>query len=248
MVDTLNMKLDAAEAGNMDLLAEIPARLDNLSQHIFGGDFMLVTGYVGSLKVSVSPYCVKVKDSSFYKWCLGDNFQTMGRGDIKQGLERLSDTLHLSMSKAEITRLDIAKNFIVKQPVEIYLNHLGALQHKGRYQQKSSLYYSGGNTQITFYDKIKEQRRAGENIPGLYKGRNVLRFEVRFLHRLPEVLNVPKVTGGLLYDEPFYIAMVKRWNSVYKHIHKINDVDLNWDMIKNKRNFYKAGSLVLSEQ
>lgn len=249
MVDTLNMRLDADEAGEANLLSVVPNYLGNVSEHYNqSSGFEMCTGYLDSLKVSVTPYWVKVKNSSFCKWCLGDNFQTLGRGDIEAGLARLSDALHLSMNKAEITRLDVAKNIILKHPIEAYLSHLGTMPYKERFAQPHSIYYSGGDTQIVFYDKVREQRRLGGNIPKLYNRHNVLRYEVRFLHRLPKALNVPKVTAGLLYDEDFYIAIVKRWLTAYKQIHKINDVDMNWGIINKKSELHRAGLLALAEQ
>ena len=250
MIDTLNLKIDVSQAGGIDLLSEIPPHLDDAhkSEHCYDGGFWVVSGYLESLKVSVSRLAVTIKDSSFCKWCLGDNFKTLTRGDIKQGLERLSDTLHLPMSEATVTRLDIGQNIVTKSPVGVYLNHLGLLKGTKRLPARDGLYYSGINTQLAFYDKVREQKRTGEQIPELYKGRNVLRYEVRYLHRLPNSLNVPEVTGGLLYNEAFYVGIVQMWGSIYKDIKKINDIQLNFDIMGTKRELYKAGLLSLIEQ
>lgn len=250
MIDTLNLKIDVSQAGGVDLLTEIPTYLDDghRSEHCYDGGYWVVNGYLQSLKVSVSRMAVTVKDSSFCKWCLGDNFKTLTRGDIKRGLERLSDTLHLPMSEATVTRLDVGQNIVTKSPVEVYLNHLGQLRGTKRLPSESGLYYNGLNTQLVFYDKVKEQRRAGEPIPELYRGRNVMRYEVRYLHRLPYSLNVPEVTGGLLYDEVFYMGMVQRWGDLYREIQKINDIQLNFGVMATKRDLYRAGLLSLVEQ
>ena len=45
---------------------------------------------------------------------LESNFKTLGHAETKKAIEQLSDTLHLPIEKAIVTRLDIAQNFIVK--------------------------------------------------------------------------------------------------------------------------------------
>lgn len=253
MIDSLNLNLGATEAGKVDLLSEIPCYFDDEAQEHYypdgtGGKFVVLSGHLGSLNVKVSNNAVTIKDSSFCKWILGSNFKTLTRGDIKQGFEKLSDSLHLPMSKARVTRLDIGQNIVVKAPTDVYLRHLGVLKYTKRLTEPTGLYYTGTNYQLAFYDKVREQKRAGCKIPELYRDRNVLRYELRFLHRLPKTLNVPEVTGSLLYDEAFYIGLVQRWRGFYMLIKKINDIELNFDIMTTKRDFYKAGLLALIEQ
>lgn len=255
MIDSLNLKLDNSTAGDVDLLSEVPRYLDDSPQEHYypyndgsGGKYLVLCGHVGSLRVSISRLSVSIKDSSFCKWILGDNFKTLTRGDIQRGFEKLSDSLHLPMHKAKVTRLDIGQNTVLKYPTDVYFRHLGPLKYTKRLQQPSGLYYTGTNMQLVFYDKVREQRKDGNNIPELYKGQNVLRYEIRFLRRLPNILNVEAVTGGLLYDESFYISLVKKWHGCYMEIKKINDVNLNFDKLTTKKDLYKAGLLTLIEQ
>ena len=84
---------------------------------------------------------VNLKDGSLCKYYLGDNFQTLGRGDTKQAIEMLSDTLHLPLHKATVTRIDIAQNYIVKHPTSVYFNHLGNCMFNERLVQPDGLYY-----------------------------------------------------------------------------------------------------------
>lgn len=72
---------------------------------------------------------------------MGDNFRTMGRRDTQMAVERLSDTLHLPIEKASVTRIDIAQNIILKSSVDVYLNHLGTLNRAKRLQTPDGLYY-----------------------------------------------------------------------------------------------------------
>ena len=253
MIDTLNLNLGLSEAGDIDLLSEVPFRFDDEPQEHYypdgtGGKYPVLCGHLGSLNVKVSRMGVAIKDSSFCKWVLGSNFKTLTRGDIQQGIEKLSDSLHLPFERASVTRLDVGQNIVTKAPTDVYLRHLGVLKYTKRLPQPNGLYYTGTNYQLAFYDKVREQRRAGEKVPELYQGRNVLRYELRFIHRLTNLLNVPEITGGLLYDEGFYISLFQQWRGYYRSIQKIGDIELNFENMTTKRDLYKAGLLALVEQ
>lgn len=247
MYDTVNFRLLQSEAGDVDFLAETPYYLENVGEHNYNGE-IVITGNLNGLKISLNRYQIKIKDGSLCKWHLGDNFQTMGRGDTQRAIANLSDTLHIPMSKATVTRLDIAQNFITRHPPEVYLNHLGILRHATRLQEPNGVYYSQTGGRLCFYDKNREQKNHRETIPELYKDRNVLRYEQRYTNRIASQLKVGKVTGATLYDETFYTNILNRWKNTYKAIQKINDVSLNFQAMKSKQQLYKMGVLSLIEQ
>lgn len=248
MFDSVNFRLTQAEVSGVDFLTETPCFLDDVGEHHFTGGQVVITGRVGGLKVSLNTFQVKVSDGSLCKWYLGDNYQTMSRRDTKQAIEKLSDTLHLPMAKATIYRLDIAQNLILRYPPEVYMNHLGVLAHSTRLQNKGSLYYMRNGSTLCFYDKNREQHSKRESVPELYEGRNVLRYEQRYTKRLPKLLNVPEVTGALLYDEAFYIDLLNRWRDTYTAIQKINDITLNFQSMRTKKELSNMGILALVEQ
>lgn len=133
----------------------------------------------------------------------------------------------------------------MKKPVKVYLNHLGRLAYATRLEEPTGLYYCKQKEKLCFYDKVREQRTKKEDIPELYVGRNVLRYEQRYIKRLPVVFGIEKVTGALLSDEAFYRDLLDRWKERYKQISKINDVSLNIRAMKNKQKLYKMGVLAL---
>lgn len=247
MYDTVNFRLLQSDAGDVDFLAETPCYLENVGEHYYSGE-AVITGSLDGLKVSLNRNQMKIKDGSLCKWYLGDNFQTMGRGDTQRAIERLSDTLHLPMSKATVTRLDIAQNFITRHPPEVYFNHLGVLKYATRLQEPNGIYYSQTGGRLCFYDKNREQKNRREPIPELYEGRNVLRYEQRYTKRIGSQLKVGDVMGAMLYNEAFYIGLLNRWKDTYKAIQKINDVSLNFQAMRTKQQFYKMGVLSLIEQ
>lgn len=247
MYDSVNFRLLQEEAGGVDLLSEIPCYLENVGEHYYNGE-LVVTGELMGLKISLNSYQMKVKDGSLCKWFLGDNFKTMGRGDTQRAIEKLSDSLHIAMDEATVTRIDVAQNFILKHPPEVYLNHLGLLKYATRLQEPSGLYYQQAGGRLCFYDKVREQKNHREPIPDLYDGRNVLRYEQRYTKRIASQMGVAAVTGALLYDEAFYMALLNKWKANYKAIQKINDISLNFEAMKTKQQLYKMGVLSLIEQ
>ena len=247
MFDTVNFRLLQSEAGGIDFLSQTPYILENVGVHDYNGQ-TVITGSLNGLKISLSRYQMKVKDGSLCKWYLGGNFQTLGRGDTQRAIEKLSDTLHVPMSQATVTRLDIAQNFITKHPPEVYLSHLGVLKYATRLQEPNGIYYSQTGGRLCFYNKNREQKSRREPIPELYEGRNVLRYEQRYTNRIASQFKVSEVTGAMLYDEAFYVGLLTRWKEAYRSIEKINDISLNFQAMRTKQQLYKMGVLSLVEQ
>ena len=247
MYDTVFFTLPEYEANGVDFLSETPCFLENVAEHNYQG-IPIITGKVGGLRVSASRSQIKVKDGSLCKFFLGNNFQTLGRRDTQLAIEKLSDLLHLPMKKATVTRMDVAQNFILKHPPEVYFRKLGALKYANRLQQPNGLYYILNGGRLCFYDKNKEQKTHRKEIPELYQGRNALRYERRHAQRLASQFNVEAVTGATLYNEGFYIMAVNQWKEGYQAIQKINDITLNFQVMKTKQQMYKMGVLALTEQ
>lgn len=249
MYDTVFFKITGPEVGGVDFLSEIPCHLERVSEHNYNNGYIVIKGDLDGLNVSVSQYRVTVK-GSLCKFYLGDNLQTLGRGDSQKAIERLSDALHLPIDRATVQRLDVGQNLMMKNLPEVYLNHLGLLAKYTRCPmiETGTLYYTQNNKCVCFYDKVKECKKAREPIPELYRGKNVLRYEIRYMGRIPYSFNVPEVTGGMLYDERFYIQALTSWKETYFTINKINDKIINLKMMKTKREFYRMGVLALIER
>jgi hypothetical protein len=258
MYDSLNFKLRNTDVSNIDFLSETPCHFDIKGDHVFENGERVISGTLGNVsdnnyfEITVSRNGVNIKNGSLCKFYLGDNFQTLGRGDTQRAIEKLSDTLHLPIDKATVSRLDIAQNFIVRNPVQVYYNHLGELKYGNRSPTTENgkietLYYYQSNGLLVFYDKLKEQRAKRRPIPELYQDRHVLRYEQRYKNRLSKTFNVERVTAAMLYNEKFYIDVCNRWRDNYRAIKKINDITLNFGAMKGKKDLYTMGVLSLVE-
>jgi len=247
MYDNLDFKLNINEVKGIDFLSETPLYFDVSGEHCFNGA-NVITGNLNSFRISVSEIGVNLKDGSLCKYFLGDNFQTLGRGDTKMAIEKLSDTLHLPLQKATVTRIDIAQNYIVRHPTSVYFNHLGNSIYNKRLEQPDGLYYYNSKGLLVFYDKVKEQRAKGQPIPELFSNRNTLRYEMRYKARLKDSFKVDRVTAEMLYNETFYRNIIDQWHKAYKDIQKINDVSLNFEAMKTKKDLYVMGLVSLIDQ
>lgn len=258
MYDNIDFRLRKTDVSNIDFLSETPCYFDVTGEHCFRGE-TVISGTLGNisdnnyLKITVNRGGVNIKNGSLCKWYLGDNFQTLGRSDVQRAIEKLSDTLHLPVGEATITRLDIAQNLKVKNPVQVYYEHLGLMKKGGRSPvtndkgEIETLYYYQSNGLLAFYDKIKEQKDKGRPIPELYQNSHVLRYEQRYKGRLSKSFNAERVTAVMLFDEAFYINVINLWKENYFNIKKINDVSLNFEAMKGKTDLYNMGILALVE-
>lgn len=243
MYDNLNMRLTRMEVGNVNFLNEIPQFCNNIITHTYPNGEYSYTGILDNLSISINRGSVAIKDGSFCKWFLGNNLQTLGRNDVKIGLEKLSDILHLPMNKAIVSRIDIAQNIMLKHPIEVYLNHLGYCGNIKPSEQPNGVYYHQKNLSFCLYEKIKEQKEAKNIIPELFQKQNCMRMELRLKKRLTKALKRDFITGALLYDEAFYFEMVNLWGNYYKSIQKINDVQMNFKAIKTVTDFRRISLL-----
>lgn len=232
MYDNLNMRLTSAEVGGVDFLNDVPRFCEECSTHIFPNGEYSCTGKLGNLSVFIKKNSVVIKNGSFCKWLLGDNFQVMGRNDVKIGLEKLSDMLHLPMNKAIVSRIDIAQNIMLKHPIEVYLESLGYCGNIKPSRQVNGVYYLQKNLAFCIYEKVREQKAARNLIPELFKNQNCMRVELRLKSRLATILKRGIITGDMLYDEDFYLEMINLWGNSYKSIKKINDMRIDFNRIK----------------
>ena len=246
MFDSINFKLTRSDYNGADFLSEVPCYITDISEHHYNNG-IVITGCLDNLKVSCNEYQIKIKDGSLCKWYLGDNLQTMGRKDTERAVEKLSDLLHLPIGKALITRIDVSQNFIMQHPPKVYMNHLGAMKNAARLEEPSSLYCRKQDCGLCFYDKAREQRDKKEPLPELFENRNVLRYEQRYERRIAKHLGVAEVRASMLYDEAFYIDLLNRWRDAYTSIQKINDVQLNFEVMRNKKDLNRMGVLALVE-
>lgn len=255
--DTVNFILPQNQIPRKNLYAFLPTLFDENDEgndYKNHGKLLSRTGRIEGLKVTVSRNAMSVKGQSLSKWYIGNNLQAMSVADTQRAIERISDITHLDFSKAIVTRIDVAQNFIMEQQPCEYFKQLGMCGGVKPAPIKDGVYYFiGENTSLVFYDKSKEVLTRGRNsvhIPKEYVGKNILRFEKRYLRMVSKQLNWnDTITANMLYDRDFYTRLLQDWGSSYNQIQKINNHKLSFkEMVsskdfKNKCIVYSVNSL-----
>lgn len=237
MYDTINLRL--LNHGNNDYAKNILPYLEEVAEHYLQNQ-RTITGNVGRLYIEASKTELKIRGGSICKWYLGDNFQTMRKTDMKAAIEKLSDIIHVPIKKAEVTRIDIGQNFLMRFCPVVYLGYLGDLSRTQRLQQSNGLYYKTDRRILCFYDKIKESKYS-QKIPPLYKDKNILRYEIRFCKNIAYQMGVNELRAEMLYNGRFYISLLNRWRDNYNNIQKIKKSSMGFSKVKTKRDLYKMG-------
>ncbi|MBQ0063719.1 MAG: hypothetical protein KBS94_06815 [Prevotella sp.] len=246
MYDTVFLYLPITEAGGVDFMSETACYIDNVNEHTYNGVTRL-SGEIGGLHVFITENALKINGGSLCKYYLGDNYQSMTRKTTQGAIEKISDTLHLSMGRADVQRIDIAMNVVLKHPTNVYFDCLEDLTHAERWTRTNSLYYDCDFGLLCFYDKNKQTKAEHEEIPELYRGKNVLRYEQRYTKRLPKHLKRERVQACLLYDEAFYISLLQRWEEMYKSIEKSKTTHINGEYMIGVKELNTVGILALAK-
>lgn len=231
MYDTIYFSLPLyGDVWRNTLFDEIEASLDTGSVIVkqCEGTGATLQGRLGNLMVTLSPNILRV-ENSVCKYYLGNNLESLGREQVREAVEMLSDTLHVPMKQANVWRLDFGRCFAMAHPVNVYLSHLGECGRKSvRLVQPHSVYYQWNAKALLFYDKMEEQKKHKGAIPEDWKGKNVLRYEMRYTRNLGKQLKWGRVTGASLSDPDFYEMLCRRWLEAYKNIPHVNDMKPNF--------------------
>lgn len=219
MVDTVKLWQPFEMCNKGSIVNSIVNMLDNATQHTKQDGTVYFSGHTLGMKTSVSTSGLSIT-GSLCKSYLNDNFQTLTRQCTQRAIEQLSDIIHISLNGAKVSRVDIGQNFIVNEAPEKYYYFLGNSKHFERLEQPHSITYQQGLRTKLFYNKAEEAKAKKQRLPEIFENRHVLRYELRFMSRLPKQFNKAIVTAQDLFNEAFYIDMLQRWIDEYNKIQK----------------------------
>ncbi|MDD2953715.1 MAG: hypothetical protein PHC95_11210 [Parabacteroides sp.] len=185
-------------------------------------------GSMEGLKVSIYTGGISII-GSLAKYLYPNNIYPLDRHTTAQAIEKLSDSLHISVDDAKVTGLEFGTQFVMAHPVENYLSKLGDMPKLLRYHfDIGTLYYKPKGKQqpkvFAFYDKKADAVAKDMALPVGFDEANLLKYEMRINGRLPQQLGVPEVTAATLSEKPFYRLMVKRYQESYFAISKNNQI------------------------
>ena len=253
MFDTINLNLRSIDTQQLNFVKTVTHDLNvEPVSTPYGTTY---TSHIDNLTIRTTTQGVSIGNGSLCKFLHGNNVVNFTRTDTRLAFEKLSDTLHISLNNATVSRMDVAYNFEVTYPPESYFYHLGNLPYYKRLEQMfckgiEGLYYSSvsDRKQLVFYNKIKETTHRKDYVPPEYQNKNLLRYELRLKNHIKQIFNVNKVTVPMLYDVQFYNRIVDYWRSVYQNIVKVNEYEIDIADCKGFRDLNKIGMLLLVEQ
>lgn len=243
MYDSIKLWLTTEQAGIKDLLAFSEKHLQNITEHKKQDGQIIYSGFLRNYKVYVSQSGVSFK-GSLAKYYLSNNFHTLTRGDTQRAIEMMADEIHLPIMQAKVSRIDFAQNFLMRYEPKAYYSYLGECRYYKRFTQPESIYYNNGLRTKLFYNKVAEGKARGLSLPAVWNGQNVLRYELRFTSRLPQQFNLNDVSACTLYDEQFYISLVKQWINEYQAINKLNLINFNLTGMNSPKDFMRQLELM----
>jgi hypothetical protein len=233
MFDTVHFWIDRVELSGASPF-DIQPYLSDITERQNERAGYSCSGNIGEYAINIGERGISLK-GSLPKNHFGDNLHTLTRRDTQQAIEELSDSLHLDLGTAKVTRLDISTVIPTKRPPADYYSHLGNKPYFDRLQSTpDTLYYNNHQRQIVFYDKTKEAKAKDVQVPAIWQNSNLLRYELRYTKRLNKQLNA-SLTAARLYDVEFYRSVIQSWHSEFKAIQKLKNQSFMIDNINTTK-------------
>lgn len=233
MYDSVGLWMPSEKINWSGYKEAIPTLLSNVSYSEKQNGNWWINGSLDNLRIAVGEAGISIKGSP-NKYVHGYNYAALTRQEFQHGIEKISDTFSIDIKKSSASKIDVAHNFCMKENVSNYYNYLGNSQYYTRQGFENSLYYRNKQRTIIFYDKIKEGIKKGQTTPLALQGKNVLRYELRFLGRLLKQFNLSNLTAEDLYCDEVYIQILDRWILEYQNILKNKVMSPNKESLTNK--------------
>ena len=225
MYDTVNFWIDRENTPKGNPFDVCPYLFDITEHHSSESGGHWLTGYLGNYQATINPYGIKL-NGSLPKLLKQSNIYYLTIEEAKQAIEYLSDSLHVDINKAELKRVDVSTGIPTKRPPHEYYPFLGNKIHFKRIETATdTLYYNTYKKVLCFYDKVKEVKKKKAIIPPTLAGCNLLKYELRFVHKLKQQFGQTETpTGRLLCNPEFYRWIVEQWRQEFISINKINQI------------------------
>ena len=216
MYDSLILNLTNEYDPTLNFLEVVSPALIVHSQGVDYG-IPYLKGTFRNLKVRITKSKIRIEGSihTFYK---GNNIETMSFQEFVDAINQLQDLLQLPLENARVSRLDFSGNLIMKHPIDAYFSYFG---QKSRFRKQvldNGIMYFSEELVLVFYDKIRSQKIKREEIPEYFHGKNVLRFEIRFMRKLGKSFNIPELTVSKLKDPVFFNRLCRLWRDEFKSV------------------------------
>lgn len=216
MYDTFKLILTNEYNPKINFLDNIPDSLQITHRGVEYG-INVVRGRMRNLKFNIKRSKLII-EGSIHVFCKGENISPMTFSEFKEVIDELISMTGYPLLNARVSRFDFSGNILLKSIVTAYLTYFG---EKSRYRKQvfdAGINYCTEELYLIFYDKIKELKRKRESIPEYFQGKNVMRFEMRFMRKLGKTFKVQELTLKHLIDPAFFNKLCHRWRDEFKSI------------------------------
>lgn len=179
-------------------------------------------GMIANFFVRVTNDYIRL-NGSLCKFLKGNNVDTLTTNEIKQALTKLSKLLGVQVGRGYLRRVDVGRNFELKNDAIDYFTLLKETPKYYRNIDSSTLKYFRGNYTLAFYDKGKEIEdklmKVRRRNPDINKS-NILRYELRLEGNVARRLQYSNAKVALLLSPTFLNKLNEKWFRHYKKIVK----------------------------
>lgn len=218
MIDTLNMTVRHSGYNPFEVMRYANQIKDGIYT-ANGGRFAV--GSIDNYKIYSDKNGVRLS-GSIAKYARGENVSTPTRKDIAEGLQRLSDTLHLDVGGGVVNRVDIASTLNTINTPSFYLDGLISYNSAGGTKRDDeTLYFFNPSKILCFYNKAAEMSQKGLDLPKAARGRNLLRYEMRLIKNIHQQLGLGSLRVADLTKQDIWEKQVNLWAREYKQVVKV---------------------------
>ncbi len=219
MIDTLNMRITAKDAGDVSPLS-VERYIDVEKSGVYVSTGVpYIVGHVAGYRVYADSRQVRLS-GSIAKLVQGENVSSPKRGQVSEGVGCLSDALHLNIGRAEVVRLDVAHTFDLPAEPAVYIGELSSRAEMERASiGENTLYFVSKGRALCLYDKRAEMRHRGQEMPPAWADcQHLLRYELRLSGSVARQIGARTLTTQDITKPQRWAQLVNLWADEYRSI------------------------------
>lgn len=221
MIDTLNMTIRETRSGGG--LFDVVRHIENVKEGVYSrGGEQYAIGSIGNYRVYVDSRNVRLSGSIAKLAQGGENVSSPSRAAVADGVQWLSDTLHLNVGAAAVGRVDVAYTFNLPAEPTTYIAEMSSRAGTERASiGENTVYFVSKGRALCFYDKRAEMRHRGQEMPPAWaECQNLLRYELRLSGSVGQQIGLQTLTASDITKPKTWARLVNLWAQEYHAIRK----------------------------
>lgn len=223
MIDTLNMTIRETRSGGG--LFDVARHIENVKEGVYSrGGEQYAIGSIGNYRVYVDSRNVRLSGSIAKLAQCGENVSSPSRAAVADGVQWLSDTLHLNVGAAAVGRVDVAYTFSLPSEPATYIAEMSSRAGTERASiGENTVYFVSKGRALCFYDKRAEMRHRGQEMPPAWaECQNLLRYELRLSGSIGQQIGLQSLTASDITKPQPWARLVDMWAQEYRQVVKAN--------------------------